>query len=121
MEKAIILGFIAVGLVGCATVEQSKQVSSTEHAIQQETQVIYFTGPYDLTIELKSNDGFKTATMMDNSGKNHLLKIAVSGSGMRMVGNDGVSIHFKNFNGLNEGVVELVKDKPIPIKEFKAK
>lgn len=121
MKKAIILGLMAVGLVGCAAVEQNQQTSGTEHAIQQETQVIYFTGPYDLTIELQSNDGFETATMMDNSGKKHLLKIAVSGSGMRMVGDDGVSIHFKNFNGLNEGVVELVKDKPIPIKEFKAK
>ena len=43
----------------------------------------------------------------------------VSGSGVRLANEAGVSIHFKNFDGLNEGTVELVKDKPIEIKEFK--
>lgn len=43
------------------------------------------------------------------------LKRAVSGSGILLSNDDGVSIHFKG----GEGVLELVKDQPINITEFK--
>ena len=120
MKKAFLLGLLALGLASCASVNNTDGLVKSEHSQTNEAQTINFTGPYDLTVQLTSNDGFETAILVDNSGKEHLLKNAISGSGVRMVGDDGVSIHFKNFNGLNEGVVELVKDKPIQIKEFKA-
>ena len=69
----------------------------------------------DLTVELKSSDNFETAEMTDNSGKVYHLKRAISGSGMRLANDDGVSIHFK----AGDGVVELVPGKPISITEFK--
>ena len=92
---------------------QEKVVSNTP----AETQVINFTGPMDLTVELKSSDNFETAEMTDNSGKVYHLKRAISGSGMRLANNDGVSIHFK----AGEGIVEFMKDKPISITEYKNK
>ena len=101
--------FLAFGLMGCN--------SNSNHGVSQEkvqsnapadTQVIYFNGPQDLTIELKSSDNFETAEMVD-------LKRAVSGSGILLSNDDGVSIHFKG----GEGVLELVKDQPINITEFK--
>lgn len=81
---------------------------------------INFTGPQDLTIALKTTDDFETAQLTDNSGKTHDLKRVVSGSGIKLANDNGVSIHFKDFNGVMEGTVELVKDKGIEIKEFKA-
>lgn len=53
--------------------------------------------------------------MTDNSGRVIHLKAAVSGSGVRLANDDGVSIHFKN----GEGIVEFIKDKSISITEVK--
>lgn len=113
-----ILGIALLGfaLSACTTnhgkdVSQEKVVSGTSSNIQ----VIHFTGPMDLTIELQSADNFETAQMTDNSGKIYHLKRAVSGSGVRLANDDGVSIHFK----AGDGVVELVPGKPISITEFK--
>ena len=53
--------------------------------------------------------------MIDGSGKVYHLKRAVSGSGVRLANDDGVSIHFKG----GEGIVEFEKDKPISITEVK--
>ena len=80
---------------------------------------INFTGPQDLTLQLKTTDNFETAQLSDNSDKTHELKRVISGSGIKLANEEGVSIHFKDFNGVMEGTVELVKDKPIEIKEFK--
>ena len=68
-----------------------------------------------LTIQLKSSDNFETAVMTDNSDRAMHLKAAIAASGVRLTNDDGVSIHFKN----GEGVVELVKGKPINITEYK--
>lgn len=107
---------IVLALAGCSSypAENTNQENSIPNATA-ETQVINFVGPMDLTIELKSSDNFETAEMTDNSGKVHLLKSAVSGSGVRLANNQGVSIHFKR----GEGIVELVEGKPISITEFK--
>lgn len=113
-----ILGIALLGfaLSACTTnhgkdVSQEKVVSATSSNIQ----VIHFTGPMDLTIKLQSADNFETAQMTDNSGKIYHLKRAVSGSGVRLANDDGVSIHFKG----GEGIVEFMKDKPISITEVK--
>ncbi|SPL72605.1 hypothetical protein [Acinetobacter stercoris] len=96
--------------------------SSTSNALATDqsnvttSQVVNFTGPNDLTIELKTSDNFETAEMTDNSDKTYHLKRAVSGSGVRLANDEGVSIHFKG----SEGSVELVPGKSIEIKELKA-
>lgn len=107
---------IASTLTGCnsSPIQSTKPVESTP-SIPAETQVINFVGPMDLTIQLKSSDNFETAEMTDNSGRVIHLKAAVSGSGVRLANDDGVSIHFKN----GEGVVEFVKGRPVNITEYK--
>ncbi len=101
-----------------ATESTTATAQTNDVAVAQDEQVIHFTGPQDLTLELKTKDNFETAQLTDNSDRVYELKRAVSGSGVRLANDQGVSIHFKNFNGVNEGTVELVKDKPISIKEF---
>ncbi|WP_180039447.1 MULTISPECIES: hypothetical protein [unclassified Acinetobacter] len=129
MKYILSAAVFSLALIGCAdkkaTVENtvstepaSATTPSNDIAIAQDEQVIHFTGPQDLTIELKTKDNFETAQLTDNSDRVYELKRAVSGSGVRLANDQGVSIHFKNFNGVNEGTVELVKDKPIEIKEF---
>ena len=136
MKYLLTASILGLALVGCtdknktpdtvstsetevvATSDASTPVDQTVAANQE--QVINFTGPNDLTLILKSSDNFETAQLVDNSDKVYNLKQAVAGSGVRLEGEDGVSIHFKNFNGVNEGTVELVKGKPIDIKEFVA-
>ena len=116
MKYVLGAALLGLAITGCTAnqnkdVSQEKVVSSTP----AKTQVINFTGPMDLTVELKSSDNFETAEMTDNSGKVYHLKRAISGSGMRLANSDGVSIHFK----AGEGIVEFMKDKPISITEYK--
>lgn len=131
MKYILTATFLTLALVGCADKKApSEQNVATEAttataqtndvAVAQDEQVIHFTGPQDLSLELKTKDNFETAQLTDNSDRVYELKRAVSGSGVRLANDQGVSIHFKNFNGVNEGTVELVKDKPISIKEFVA-
>ncbi len=107
---------LAFGLMGCnSNLNNEVSQEKVQSNAPAETQVIYFNGPKDLTIELKSSDNFETAEMVDNSDTVYHLKRAVSGSGILLSNDDGVSIHFKG----GEGVLELVKDQPINITEFK--
>lgn len=107
---------IALALTGCnsSPIQPTKPVESTP-STPAETQVINFVGPMGLTIQLKSSDNFETAVMTDNSDRAMHLKAAIAASGVRLTSDDGVSIHFKN----GEGVVELVKGRPINITEYK--
>ncbi|WP_104499419.1 hypothetical protein [Acinetobacter indicus] len=116
MKYVLGAALLGLAITGCTAnqnkdVSQEKVVSSTP----ANTQVIYFSGPMDLTLELKSSDNFETSQLTDNSGKVYHLKRAVSGSGVRLANDDGVSIHFKG----GEGIVEFMKDKPISITEVK--
>ncbi len=111
-----ILVAIHLALTGCNSYPAHESALSASNVnTVVETQVINFVGPMDLTIQLKSSDNFETAEMMDNSGKVHHLKQTVAASGVRLANDKGVSIHFKR----GEGVVELVKGKPISITEYK--
>ncbi|TSH73985.1 lysozyme inhibitor [Acinetobacter sp. RF15A] len=119
MKYIIGASLLALALAGCNSsppqpTESTPPVESTP-STPAETQVINFVGPMDLTIQLKSSDNFETAEMTDNSGKVHHLKQTVAASGVRLANDQGVSIHFKR----GEGVVELVKGKPINITEYK--
>ena len=139
MKYFLTTALLGFALVGCADKKEATTPTSAEQATSpatstnpaanetattidqtaQSEQEIHFTGPNDLTIALKTTDNFETAALTDNSDQTYQLKRVVSGSGVRLANEAGVSIHFKNFDGLNEGTVELVKDKPIEIKEFK--
>ena len=71
---------LGLAITGCTSnqkneVVQEKVVSNTP----AETQVINFTGPMDLTVELKSSDNFETAEMTDNSGKVYLNRTGFVG------------------------------------------
>lgn len=131
MKYLLLTSMTALMLFGCSNNNQATQdsdtaasqaivledvsvVSQADTATQQ--QVLHFTGPNDLTIELKSNDNFSTATMTDNSDRSFELKSAVAASGLKLANDDGVSIHFKQ----GDGVVEFVKGTPISITEFKS-
>ncbi len=119
MKVLLVASLIAVFLVGCGVTPnnnaQTAESNERNLPVNNETQVINFVGPMDLTVELKSSDNFETAELTDNSGKIYHLKQTVSGSGVRLANDDGVSIHFK----AGEGVLELVKDRPISITEYK--
>lgn len=135
MKLVLVASILGLAFVGCADKNKnSEQMSEQERpahlnaeasapvdqvARAEGEQVIHFTGPMDLTLELKTKDNFQTAELRDNSDAVYHLKSAVAASGVKLANRDGVSIHFKNFNGLNEGTVELVKDKPIEIKEYR--
>ena len=116
MKYVIGASLIALALAGynSTPTQTTTPVESTPSA-PLDTQVINFVGPMGLTIQLKSSDNFETATMTDNSDRVIHLKAVVSGSGVRLANDDGISIHFKN----GEGVVEFVSGKPISITEYK--
>lgn len=144
MKYLLTTALLGFALVGCADKKDASESTSAEQATHptaltatnttanetanetataidqtaQAAQEIHFTGPNDLTIILKTTDNFETAELSDNADQRYQLKRVVSGSGVRLANEAGVSIHFKNFDGVNEGTVELVKDKPIEIKEF---
>lgn len=139
MKYLITTALLGLALVGCVdkkaqtevTAQQSETTapattaaaSDTATAIDQTAQAnqeIHFTGPNDLTLTLRTTDNFETAELTDNSEEIRQLKRVISGSGIRLANDAGVSIHFKESNGVNEGTVELVKGKPIEVKEFKA-
>lgn len=139
MKYILTAAIVTLALTGCTDKKPETQTAATQDntSVTQTTttdttanapvdqvadavKTINFTGPQDLTIALKTTDNFETAQLTDNSDKTHELKRVVSGSGIKLANDDGVSIHFKDFNGVMEGTVELVKDKGIEIKEFKA-
>lgn len=136
MKYILTASIFALALVGCtdkksdtqapavqeSTSAVSNNIENTTASVENTAdanQTINFTGPLDLTIILTTTDNFETAQLADNSDKTYALKQVVSGSGIKLANDDGVSIHFKNVNGVQEGVVELVKGNPIEIKEFK--
>ncbi len=100
MKKIIFSCFMACFILGCNANKQSQLT-------HDKTQTINFTainiGSYNIT--LSSQDEFQTAIFKDNKGREMKLKLAVSGSGTRMVGEDGTQIHFKK----GEGVLNLAK------------
>ena len=64
---------------------------------------------------LKTSDNFATAVLTDSDGNSYSLKEVPAGSGMRLEGENGVSIHTKG----NDGIIELSKDKSLTVTEIK--
>lgn len=123
MKYLIMATLFSLILVGC--VDQKSRMASPSIAINttditvHANQELYFTGPNDSVFTLTTADNFETAQLRDHSNVVYALKRDIPGSGIRLTNDAGVFIHFKNFNGINEGTIEFVKDHPIQIKEFK--
>ena len=64
---------------------------------------------------LASTDNFETATLTDATANNYALKSAISASGMRLEGENGVYIHTKG----KEGTIALPNNQSFEIKEVK--
>lgn len=136
MKYILTAAIVTLALTACTDKKPETQTSASENSsITQTTsdtaantpvdhlsdavKTINFAGPEGMTVELKTMDNFDTAQLTDNSGKIHELKRVMSGSGIKLANEDGVSIHFKDFNGVNDGTLQLVKGKDIDIKESK--
>lgn len=117
MKHLLILPLVAIALLGCNATQGTKPSTTIKDKVVAKinTKVVHFVGPMDLTLQLKSQDNFETAVMTDNADRSFQMKAVPAASGVRMTDGKGVSIHFKN----GEGVVEFVKGRPIDIKEFK--
>lgn len=136
MKYILTAAIVTLALTACTDKKPETQTSASENSsITQTTsdtaantpvdhlsdavKTINFAGPEGMTVGLKTMDNFDTAQLTDNSGKIHELKRVMSGSGIKLANEDGVSIHFKDFNGVNDGTLQLVKGKDIDIKESK--
>lgn len=120
LMTVVLFGLVLVGCTDQKARIASPSISTDKiDAVVQANQEIHFTASNDLIMTLTTTDNFETAQLRDNSDVIYELKRTISGSGIRLANDAGVFIHFKNFNGINEGTVEFVKDQPIEIKEFK--
>ena len=113
-------------LVGCNSDKQPKSdvvsAASENAALPAEGAseaisevIVKYQGSDNKTYELKSSDNFETAVLTDSQGKSYELTHAISGSGMRLEGEDGIYIHTKG----EEGTLVLLKDQLIDIQEVK--
>lgn len=117
MKKYLLaLPLVVIALTACNATQGSKHPTTKEKVVAVlNTKVLHFVGPMDLTLTLKSRDNFETAVMTDNADRSFQMRSAPAASGVRMIDGQGASIQFKN----GDGVVELVKGKPISIQEVK--
>lgn len=105
MKKILISSLAAVAfLSGCASVG-TKQESTTAKVISVNTIHFYGVTDKNYKVNLVSADNFETAVLTDTKGHKFALKSAVSGSGTRLVNDDGIEIHFKK----GEAVLTLGK------------
>ncbi|EAT99410.2 hydrogenase 4 subunit B [Campylobacter curvus] len=100
MKKILASSLIALAfLSGCATSNTATQAPS----MAKETKTIEFhgTGYYkDYKATLVSSDLFKTAVFTDSMGYKFDMKHAPAASGIRMVSDKGIEIHFKKGEGI---------------------
>ena len=106
MKKIIVALAAAAALAGCCECDkQRKAMVRTNESYQTvASKKVEFRRMDNYNrVSLESTNGFQTAIMTVGDRKIP-MKIAVSGSGMRMVGDEGrAEIHFK----ANEGVLTL--------------
>lgn len=110
-------------LISCNSKEKDTKVEETKQEVTletenqvNETEVIYLVGDYDLTVTLSTNDGWKTAELVDNSEKVRVLNRKGTEEGLYLANDEGVSIRLKEGKGiliLNNGN-EINVEKFIP-------
>ena len=115
MKWMLVMPLVVLAVLGCSAAQPLQSGAAQSQAAALNTQELHFVGPMDLTITLKTQDNFESAVMTDNADRAFQMRSVPAASGIRMADGKGASIHFKN----GEGVVELVKDRPIEIKEMK--
>lgn len=115
MKWMLAMPLVVLVVLGCSATQPLQSGAAQSQAAALKTQELHFVGPMDLTITLKTQDNFESAVMTDNADRAFHMRSVPAASGIRMADGKGASIHFKN----GEGVVELVKDRPIEIKEMK--
>ena len=125
--KKIIILMMASLMLACNAKQEEKNVKEEtvvetvvkEEAVANEetvseAQVIYFVGEYDLAVQLTTKDNWETAELMDNSERVYNLKRESAASGTYLANSEGVSIHFKD----GEGILILKDGNEIKVKEF---
>ncbi|WP_151960826.1 MliC family protein [Acinetobacter bereziniae] len=131
MKKILLISSIltAVFLVGCNAKDKEKTNASTGEASSPVSQVdsnqvdsnesnqktVKYETEDKKQFTLQTTDNFATATLTDSEGHNYSLKEVPAGSGMRLEGENGVSIHSKG----EEATIELAKDQSFSVKEVK--
>lgn len=126
MKKILLISSIltAVFLVGCNAKDKEKTNASTGEASSPVAQVdsnesnqktVKYETEDKKQFTLQTTDNFATATLTDSEGQNYSLKEVPAGSGMRLEGENGVSIHSKG----EEATIELAKDQSFSVKEVK--
>ncbi|MCD8212795.1 MAG: hypothetical protein LUC34_01865 [Campylobacter sp.] len=100
MKKLLVSSLVAIAfLSGCASSNTASQTPSAT----KEMQTVEFrgTGDYkDYKATLTSNNLFETASFKDSMGNKFDMKRAPAASGIRMISDNGVDIHFKKGEGV---------------------
>ena len=113
--KIIFLIIISIFVLSNCKISEKSIINISENEKKNDkTEIINFVGDYDLTIQLITNDNWNTAKLIDNSEKIYILKSEPSYDGIYLFNDSGVSIHFKN----GEGILILNNGSEIKIKEF---
>lgn len=113
IKTVFIIFAMSTLLISCNSKEKDTKVEEIKQEITlegekqiNETEVIYLIGDYDLTVTLSTNDGWKTAELVDNSDKIHVLNRKDIEEGIYLANDEGVSIRLKEGKGtliLNNG------------------
>lgn len=117
--KAIFITLVMFTLlISCNSKEKDTKVKETnqEITLESENQVINLVGAYDLTVTLSTNDGWRTAELIDDSDRVYVLNRKETKEGIYLTNDEGVSIRLKGGKGiliLNNGN-EINVEKFIP-------
>jgi membrane-bound inhibitor of C-type lysozyme len=126
MKKVLLISSVlaVVFLAGCNAKDKEKMNASTEETSSSVAQVesnesnektVKYETEDKKQFTLQTTDNFVTATLTDNEGHQYSLKEVPAGSGMRLEGENGVSIHSKG----DEGMIEIAKGQTFNVKEVK--
>lgn len=121
IKSILIILAMSTLLISCNSKEKDTKVEETKQEVTletenqvNETEVIYLVGDYDLTVTLSTNDGWKTAELVDNSEKLHVLNQKETEEGIYLANDEGVSIRLKE----GKGTLILNNGNEINVEEF---
>ena len=121
MKKLLLLSsFLTIIFVAACSVKNKDTSTENEATTSAATndsneKIIKYQTDDKKDFILKTNDNFTTAVLTDSDGNSYSLKEVPAGSGMRLEGENGVSIHTKG----DDGTIELSKDKSFTVTEVK--
>ena len=103
MKKIIFLLISALFITGCSHFAKTEPLGITQRVI--------FTTEDNSRVELITVDSWDSAVMKNDKGDAYAMSKKPSANGIYLVDKNGVSIHFKD----KEGVLEYKQDKPIKV------